>query len=121
MEVQCTIGCLQMIKYDDFHNHEETWDGLPKIQPEEEKKELDNERFKNILFILDRDKPEILRFDTITNSRIKISVTFTSDPLIPFPSFFQFWFFRPINRMFVVGGSNFNKSKVENWNVLQVI
>ena len=83
-------------------------------------KALDNERFKNIIFALDSEKPILLRYDTVKNSRIKIALVFTADSTRPFPNLFQFVFFRPINRMFVVGGSDRIRNKAESWEVLQV-
>jgi len=69
--------------------------------------------------VLDREKPELLRYDTEKNSRIKVSLEFTKDRKSSFPSQFQFVFFRPINRMFVIGGSNNPTPKVEKWIVMQ--
>lgn len=80
----------------------------------------DNHKFKQLLFVLDRSKPEIIRFDVVKKSRIKISVLFTADGKTPFPALSQFVFVRGINRMFVVGGSNHLSNKVEKWNVIQV-
>ncbi len=82
--------------------------------------ELDDSKHKNKLFVLDKDKPELLRYDTEKNSRIKISLVFSKDRKASFPSLFQFVFFRQIDRMFVVGGSNTGIPRVEKWEVMLV-
>lgn len=74
-----------------------------------------------ILYVLNRSKPEVVRFDVVNKSRIQISVVFTSNPKEAFPNLFQFVFIKGINRMFVVGGSNHSSDKAETWNVLEVI
>mmetsp|Transcript_3464 Transcript_3464/g.2929 ORF Transcript_3464/g.2929 Transcript_3464/m.2929 type:complete len:97 (+) Transcript_3464:172-462(+) len=78
MDIECSKGCKQTFKYDDYHIHEDTCDGTPK-GGDQSTKEFDKERNKNILFVLDKDKPELLRYDTIRNSRIKIAVVYTQD------------------------------------------
>jgi hypothetical protein len=118
LQFPCSKGCGRSFKHENLHSHEQECDSI--AQDDEDIGEYDNQRFKNILFVVDRTKPEILRYDSIKRSRIKISVVFTKDPTQAFPSLFQFVFFRAINRMFVVGGSNSQSNKVEKWNVLLV-
>lgn len=117
LQFPCSKGCGKTFKHEDLYNHEQECDS---IAQNEDSDEYDNERFKNILFVVDRTKPEILRYDAVKRSRLKISVVFTKDPKQAFPALFQFVFFRAINRMFVVGGSDTLNNKVEQWDVLQV-
>lgn len=107
-------------KYRDSEANKSEVEGKPVEESKSPKKEIDKKRFQDIIFVLDRSKPEILRFDVIKKSRIKISVVFTEDQIVAFPSLFQFVFIKDINRMFVIGGSNSLSNEVENWRVAKV-
>ena len=86
LELPCSKGCKRLVKYGELDDHEKQCDGQPVNDDEEVKIIADDDKFKQLLFVLDRSKPEIIRFDVVNKSRIKISVLFTKDGKTPFPA-----------------------------------
>ena len=117
--MHCPRGCKEEIKYREVNDHLAQCDGEVRSK-EESKQIIEDKKLKRILFALDREKPEIIRFDIQNKSRIKISVLFTRNGKTPFPNLFQLVFVRNLNRMFVTGGSNHMVNKVEEWNIIEV-
>ena len=117
--VYCPNGWKEEILYSNLEQHLENWDG----SGAEENKSSDSKpenKYQHLLFALNRETPELVRYDTGRAARIKISVGFTRDPKFAFPELFQFVFMRNLGRMFVIGGSNQMKDYEEELEVAHV-
>ena len=112
------MGCKRWFEYSKVDDHAKQWDGVMEVVEEDKADDkIQDHGYSNVLFALDVEKPQLVRFDVKNNSRLKIALSFTKDSKIQFPSYFQYLFIREAKRMFVVGGSNTQRNKLETWQV----
>ena len=121
LAVFCPNGCKEEILYVNLDQHLDKWEGKEAVKKEDIEEESKHaNKYQHLLFAMNRETTELIRYDIGRAARIKISVGFTQDPKSSFPQLFQFIFMRNLGRMFIIGGSNTMSENEEELEVAQV-
>lgn len=76
--VYCPQGCKRTIEYDKVPDHIKDCDGVP-IEDDENKSpkaEIKDHGMSHLLFVCDSEKPQLIRYDTLKGSRLKLRLSF---------------------------------------------